>query len=297
MQGKKFVSPLDRSPQAHNIDVYGCSQVFLARLCGQAQRYDDMVPLLKQVVKRGVELSVDERNLLTTAFNNVFNTRRASWRTIFSIEKNEYKGSEKHLATIRGYRIKIENEIEEICRDVLDLLDQSLIPNATTGESMALYYKMYAYFSGLPFSRKLWLTPHVLRKGDYSRYLTEFVSGEKHNRAVICAYNAYKIAACVAQAELTAAHPLRLSLAVNFSVFYYRILNSRDRARYLAKHAFDDAKAELDILTKEPDDDSILLMQLLCINLTLWAYSDTGKREGISCRKTRHTIGARIEST
>ncbi|KAJ4136660.1 hypothetical protein NW754_002225 [Fusarium falciforme] len=49
---------------------------------------------------------------------------------------------EKHLATIRGYRIKIENEIEKICRDVLDLLDQSLIPNASTGESMALYYKM-----------------------------------------------------------------------------------------------------------------------------------------------------------
>ncbi|KAI3572996.1 14-3-3 protein [Fusarium oxysporum f. sp. albedinis] len=275
MRGKKFVSPLDWSLQAYNTDVYGCSQVFLARLCGQAQCYDGMVPLLKQVVKRGGELSVDERNLLITAFNNVFDTRRASWRIIFSIEKNEYKGSEKHLATIHGYRIKIENEIEEICRDVLDLLDQSLIPNASTGESMALYYKM---------------------KGDYSRYLTEFVSGEKHNPAVISAYNAYKIAAYVAQAEFTAGHPLRLSLAVIFSVFYYRILNSRDRARYLAKHAFDDAKAELDVLTKEPDDDSILLMQLLCINLTLWAPSDSGEREGISCRKTRHTIGARIQS-
>ncbi|KAJ4177273.1 hypothetical protein NW767_015180 [Fusarium falciforme] len=272
-------------------------QVFLARLCGQAERYDDMVPLLKEVIQRGGELSVDERNLLTTAFNNVFDTRRASWRIIFSVEKNEYKGSEKHLATIRGYRIKIENEIEKICRDVLDLLDQRLIPNASTGESMALYYKMYAYFTSLPFSRILWLTPHVLRKGDYSRYLTEFVSGEKHNLAVISAYNAYKIAAYVAQTEFTATHPLRLGLAVNFSVFYYRILNSRDRARCLAKHAFDDAKAELDALTKEPDGDSILLMQLLCNNLTLWASSDSGEREGISCRKMRHTIGARIQST
>ncbi|KAM6506392.1 hypothetical protein FSOLCH5_013377 [Fusarium solani] len=226
-----------------------------------------MVPLLKEVVKRGGELSVDERNLLTTAFNNVFDTRRASWRIISSIEKNKYKGSEKHLATIRGYRIKIENEIEKICRDVLDLLDQSLIPNASTGESMALYYKM---------------------KGDYSRYLTEFVSGEKHNLAVISAYNAYKIAAYVAQTEFTATHPLRLGLAVNISVFYYRILNLRDRARRLAKHAFDDAKAELDALTKEPDGDSILLMQLLCNNLTLWTSSDSGEREGISCRKMRH---------
>jgi 14-3-3 protein epsilon len=83
----------------------------------------------------------------------------------------------------------------------LDLLDQSLIPNASTGESMALYYKMYAYFTGLPFSRILWLTPHVLRKGDYSRYLTEFVSGEKHNPSIISAYNAYKVGSKSAGSE------------------------------------------------------------------------------------------------
>ncbi|KAH8645589.1 14-3-3 family protein epsilon [Ilyonectria robusta] len=236
------------------------NQIFLARLCGQAERYDDMVPFLKEVVKTGSELSVDERNLLTTAFNNVFGTRRASWRIISSIEQNELRGNETHTTTIRGYRIKIENELEKICRDVLDLLDGSLIPNASTGESKALYYKM---------------------KGDYSRYLAGFVSGEEHNLAVTSAYKAYKIAANVAQTEFTATHPLRLGLALNFSVFYYKILDSRDLARRLAKHAFDDANAELDALTEEPDGDSILIMQLLCDNLTLWASSDSDKPEGI----------------
>jgi 14-3-3 protein epsilon len=152
-----------------------------------------MVPFLKEVVKTGGELSVDERNLLTTAFNNVFGTRRASWRIISSIEQNELRGNEKHTATIRGYRIKIENELEKICRDVLGLLDESLIPNASTGESKALYYKMHAYFTGLLFSRLLGLTPHIFRKGDYSRYLAEFVSGEKHNLAVTSAYKAYEV--------------------------------------------------------------------------------------------------------
>ena len=108
-----------------------------------------MVPFLKEVVKTGDELSVDERNLLTTAFNNVFGHRRTSWRIISSIEQNELRGNEKHIATIRGYRIKIENELEKICRDVLDLLDGSLIPNAGTVESKAFYYKMCAYFTGL----------------------------------------------------------------------------------------------------------------------------------------------------
>ena len=55
----------------------------------------------------------------------------------------------------------------------------------------------------------------------------------------------------VAQTELTPTHPIRLGLALNFSVFYYEILNSPDRACHLAKQAFDDAIAELDTLSEE----------------------------------------------
>lgn len=80
----------------------------------------------------------------------------------------------------------------------------------------------------------------------------------------------------VAQTELTPTHPIRLGLALNFSVFYYEILNSPDRACHLAKQAFDDAIAELDSLSEESYRDSTLIMQLLRDNLTLWTSSDSG---------------------
>ena len=81
----------------------------------------------------------------------------------------------------------------------------------------------------------------------------------------------------VAQTELTPTHPIRLGLALNFSVFYYEILNSPDRACHLAKQAFDDAIAELDSLSEESYRDSTLIMQLLRDNLTLWTSSDGGE--------------------
>jgi 14-3-3 protein epsilon len=66
---------------------------------------------------------------------------------------------------------------------------------------------------------------------------------------------------------------------LNFSVFYYEILNSPDRACHLAKQAFDDAIAELDSLSEESYRDSTLIMQLLRDNLTLWTSSDSGDAE------------------
>jgi len=87
---------------------------------------------------------VDERNLLSVAYKNVVGTRRASWRIISSIEqKEEAKGSDKHVGIIREYRQKIELELEKVCQDVLDVLDDSLIPKAETGESKVFYHKMY----------------------------------------------------------------------------------------------------------------------------------------------------------
>lgn len=233
------------------------NKTFLARLCEQAERYDEMVGYMKEVAKLDGELSVDERNLLSVAYKNVVGTRRASWRIISSIEqKEESKGTDKHVGTIKEYRQKIETELEKVCQDVLDVLDESLIPKAESGESKVFYHKM---------------------KGDYHRYLAEFASGDKRKVAATAAHDAYKNATDVAQTELTPTHPIRLGLALNFSVFYYEILNSPERACHLAKQAFDDAIAELDSLSEESYRDSTLIMQLLRDNLTLWTSSDGGE--------------------
>lgn len=108
------------------------------------------------------------------------------------------------------------------------------------------------------------------RKGDYHRYMAEFSTGDLRKQASEHAQEAYKTALEIASTELAPTHPIRLGLALNYSVFYYEILNSPDKACQLAKQAFDDAIAELDSLSEESYKDSTLIMQLLRDNLTLW---------------------------
>eukprot|EP01099_Mayorella_cantabrigiensis_P000010 TRINITY_DN1006_c0_g1_i1.p1 TRINITY_DN1006_c0_g1~~TRINITY_DN1006_c0_g1_i1.p1 ORF type:complete len:248 (+),score=67.47 TRINITY_DN1006_c0_g1_i1:100-843(+) len=230
--------------------------VYMAKLAEQAERYEEMVDAMKAVAKMKVELTVEERNLLSVAYKNVIGARRASWRITSSIEqKEENKGNTTHVARIKEYRAKIEGELSKICSDILGLLDEYLIPSSTSGESKVFYYKM---------------------KGDYYRYMAEYASGDTRKAAADNSNDAYKAASDIASTELPPTHPIRLGLALNFSVFHYEILNSPDRACQLAKQAFDDAIAELDTLSEDSYKDSTLIMQLLRDNLTLWTSDMQG---------------------
>jgi len=237
------------------------TNIFLARLAEQAERYDEMVEYMKEVAKVTPDLNIDERNLLSVAYKNVVGARRASWRIVSSIEhKEEEGGKTDRLSRLAKYRVQIEGELEQVAADVLEVLDKYLIPSAH-GEGRVFYLKM---------------------KGDYHRYLAEFLVTDKRKESATKAHDAYKEATDVAHSDLAPTHPIRLGLALNFSVFYYEILNSPDRACHLAKQAFDDAIAELDTLSEESYRDSTLIMQLLRDNLTLWTSefkAETGKAE------------------
>ncbi|CAN6572995.1 unnamed protein product [Malus baccata var. baccata] len=217
---------------------------YLAKLAEQAERYDEMVDAMKKVANLDVELTVEERNLLSVGYKNVVGARRASWRILSSIEhKEEAKGNEIHVKQLKEYRQKVESELSTICSDIMAVIDEHLIPSATVGESTVFYYKMY---------------------------LAEFKSGDDKKEAAEQSKKAYETATTTAEAELPSTHPIRLGLALNFSVFYYEIMNAPESACHLAKMAFDEAIAELDSSNEESYKDSTLIMQLLRDNLTLW---------------------------
>jgi len=229
----------------------------MAKLSEQAERFDEMVEHMKAVASQPTELSVEERNLLSVAYKNVIGSRRASWRVLSSIEA---KGEPDRIQLIRDYKTKVEDELVTICDDILKIIEGTLIPSSTQDEGKVFYYKM---------------------KGDYHRYLAEFQTAEKRKASSQAALESYESAQKIATGELPPTHPIRLGLALNFSVFYYEIMSSPDRACHLAKQAFDDAIAELDTLSEESYKDSTLIMQLLRDNLTLWTSDQDENPVGV----------------
>jgi 14-3-3 protein epsilon len=184
-------------PSTDNIIMDRDSLVYKAKLAEQAERFDEMVTDMKDVARQPQELTVEERNLLSVAYKNVIGSRRASWRVVTSIEQ---KGDPDKMTIIKDYKAKIEAELVEICNDILGIIEDSLIPNSTSEEAKVFYYKM---------------------KGDYHRYLSEFQVGDTRKESAGAALDAYQAASGIASSDLPPTHPIRLGLALNFSVFYY----------------------------------------------------------------------------
>jgi len=227
--------------------------VMLAHASENAERYDDMCKFMKslvQTVGTSSDLTIEERNLLSVAYKNVIGSRRASWRTL-----NVAENGDSDL--VKTYRQIVESELDAICQEVLSLLHNFLIPNSqnNSDESQVFYLKM---------------------TGDYYRYLAEFVKDQQYDTK---AAEHYEKAMNLASEKLPATHPIRLGLALNYSVCFYEIINDPKKACDLAKKAFDDAISKLDQLDEASYKDSTLIMQLLRDNLSLWQNPETEEQQ------------------
>lgn len=237
-----------------------------AKLAEQTERYEDMVKFMREFTESSPKLTDEQRNLLSVAYKNVVGSRRSAWRITSNIEQKAKDKEGDSPKLMAEYRTGIEQELNDLCTEILKLIDEFLLKNLPTGktddkkpqEAEVFYYKM---------------------KGDYLRYLVEVTVGDKRATLSNQADEAYKKATEVADAELKMTHPIRLGLALNYSVFHYEIMGKADDACKLAKKAFDGAITELDQLQEDSYKDSTLIMQLLRDNLTLWRSENEEQQE------------------
>jgi 14-3-3 protein epsilon len=221
-------------------------KIYLARVAEQCERYDDMIDFLQVLKTKKGDLTVDERNLVSVAYKNEVTTRRSAWRAISTIASNQKY--EQYADVLKKYNDLIVSEMESICSNVKDLCDNYFNKNAEEAESKVFFSKM---------------------KGDYFRYMAEVTTGSKLDQFKNHALAAYEEAHKEAE-RLMVSHPIRLGLALNFSVFYFEIMNQPKQACKLAKETFENAINAIDDMNEGDYKDAAMILQLLKDNITLW---------------------------
>ena len=97
--------------------------------------------------------TVAERSLLSVAYKNAVDSRRAFWRIIISMEQDKIEGNEQEAAHVRQYAVKLEAELQKVCEGILALMDENPIPSTSTGKSKVFHCKMkddcYRYLAEL----------------------------------------------------------------------------------------------------------------------------------------------------
>jgi 14-3-3 protein epsilon len=230
-------------------DVYD-KNLYLAKVTEQSERYEETIKYMEEIVKNKKEdLTVEERNLLSAAYKNCVSSRRSAWRSIYGIEVKEKTNNSKYLHLVTDLKTNLEKELADLCERMLKLIDNHLVKKAGSAESKVFYLKM---------------------KGDYYRYLAEFISGDKHAQVANSSLESYRTANDLAK-DLAFTNPIKLGLALNFSVFYYEVLNDPATACKIANDAFQEGIQHLEIIEDDQYKDSTTILQLLKENIDMWS--------------------------
>jgi hypothetical protein len=232
--------------------------IFMARVAEQAERYQDMVDFLKPVTQqKGGNLSVEERNLLSVAFKNLIGSLRTALRTIGAIEQNPKYA---HFSEVLSeYKKKIQNELYGYCDSIIDQIEKHILNNPGEGDGKAFFLKMI---------------------GDYYRYMAESATGDKLKSVSDNALSNYQKAEIESQ-KLPACDPIKLGLALTFSVFYYEVINDSKKACQLAESALKEALSKLEECDEDTFRDAKSIIELLKENLSLWAETVDDKKDDV----------------
>jgi 14-3-3 protein epsilon len=184
------------------------------------------------------------------AFKNLISSKRTAWRTISAIEQNpKYTKFNEGLS---AYKKKIEQGLYSDCELIIDLIKTKVLTKAGEEESKAFFIKMV---------------------GDYYRYIAETAQDDKLESVKKEALKAYTEANAI---NLPPCNPIKLGLALNFSVFYYEVLKDHKKAISLADESLQAALDKIDELGEEDFRDAKSIIELLKENLTLWKEEEEG---------------------
>lgn len=156
-----------------------------------------------------------------------------------------------------AYKKRIEESLYKDCEHIIDLIKTKVLSKPAEDEAKAFFVKMV---------------------GDYYRYIAETAQGAKLEQVKQEALKAYTEANGI---NLPPCNPIKLGLALNFSVFYYEVMKDHKKACQLADESLQAALDKIDDLGEDDFRDAKSIIELLKENLTLWKDEEEGGGDNI----------------
>lgn len=140
------------------------------------------------------------------------------------------------------------DELQELCNETIQLIDDVLIPKAESTEGQVFFYKM---------------------RGDLYRYMSESSEDDKLEKNNAEAETSYNEAMKLGQ-ELPISNPVRLGTILNYAVFLYEQKNEPTRAIELVKSALSEPGHDFDQLSDGSRENAMAVLKVMRTNLENW---------------------------
>ncbi len=101
-----------------------------------------MIEHMDSLVKLGVDLSPEERNLLSIGYKNFMGAKRFAWRTVAAAaDESERKGGPEHGCFVK-FRKAIEEEMRQLAHRIIHYIEKYLYKEELEPEPKAFYHKL-----------------------------------------------------------------------------------------------------------------------------------------------------------
>ena len=247
--------------------------IFLSKMAEEAERFQDLVVLMRELVLKHPDLTVEERDIFFKAHKSLLSRLRTTRRFICSLEENH----PNHMNILKEYKRKIDQEIFKASTETISFIVENL-SNQTNSESRILFIKM---------------------KGDHQRFIAEAATGEMQRVAIAKAENTYLEGQTLANKEVLPKNPIRLGLIMNYSVLLHEIMKDYNKAIDVAKEALSQANNDTS-LEEGSYKETKLIIELINDNIKKWGKQNKGhekqKHEEIKEEETKEQTVRRRSS-
>ncbi|OHT00288.1 14-3-3 protein beta/alpha-B [Tritrichomonas foetus] len=212
----------------------------------------DNINSLKRVVELNPILDAEDRNILNVAYKNAVSSRRNAIRNVqenIKMTSQDGKHPYRHQKLIE-FLNTLFKEIHDICLDLIELINNVILPATNDPENRVFYEKL---------------------KGDFYRYICE--NREKDatiEEFILQAQNSYQAGLEIAKSELSPTNYNYLGLVLNYTVFLYEIVDNKNEAIELSQNTYNEMVDMLDQMDDASYSDAAVILQLLKLNTQAW---------------------------